>query len=401
MNRVIRHIAAWVLGYACLSGAVVAAPSAEFALHFGVHFDARSHTVEATIEVDQSRQVVDFMDLNAPLDRFRAFRGDGQWTRRGDRLVWIPPRKGGKLHYTYTVDRQRDSGEYDARFTDQWALLRLDRVFPGARMRTSKRAQVTSTLRLSGPKGWAIETRYGKWLGKTHTLPAESGARYRRPTGWMMAGEIGIRRDTLAGRAVAVAGPVGQAVRRQDLLAFLAWTLPELVAVFPDMPGNLLIVSAGDPMWRGGLSGPGSYYLHADRPLITENGTSPVLHELIHVASRRRMADGEDWLVEGLAEYYSLLFLRRSGGITQARMEKSLQAIRTVADTEKGRLANPSRGPDTARATLKLADIDRRLPGGLDAWIRSVPADRRIDCASLAAHAQRHKIPFWGCDLPD
>jgi len=376
----------------------------DVALHFKVHFDNKTRLIEATIEVDQSRSVLDFVDFRAPKTQFRDFIAGGEFERSGERIRWQPPRNGGKLRYRYFVDRKRDpnSGdrEYDARFTKDWALLRLDRLFPGARVRISKNARVTSTLRLSGPKDWAIETRYGKSLGKTHTVPAETRSRYRRPVGWMIAGDIGIRRDVLAGVNVSVAGPKGHAVRRQDLLAFLAWTLPQLVKVFPDMPADLLIVSAGDPMWRGGLSGPGSYYLHADRPLITENGTSPVLHELIHVASRRHMADGEDWLVEGLAEYYSLLFLRRSGGITEDRLDKSLTAIKTVADEEGGKLANPSRGADTARATVKLAELDRRLPGGLDAWIRSVPKGSRIDCASLDAFAKKHKVAFWSCELP-
>jgi hypothetical protein len=348
--------------------------------------------------------VLDFIDFKAPAAQFRDFRAEGKFERTGERIRWQPPREGGKLRYRYFVDRKRDQSsgqvEYDARFTADWALLRLDRLFPGARIRISKNAEVISTLRLSGPKDWAIETRFGRSLGETHSLPPETRSRYRRPTGWMIAGDIGIRRDTIAGREVSVAGPKGHAVRRQDLLAFLAWTLPQLVKVFPDMPANLLIVSAGDPMWRGGLSGPGSYYLHADRPLITENGTSPVLHELIHVASRRRMTSGEDWLVEGLAEYYSLRLLRRSGGITEDRFNKSLAAIKTVADEEGGKLAHPSRGPDTARATIKLADLDRRIPGGLDAWIRSVPKGVRIDCASLADFANKHKVAFWGCDLP-
>ena len=57
------------------------------------------------------------------------------------------------------------------------------------------------------------------------------------------------------------------------LLAFLRWNLPALVDIFPDFPERVLVVSAGDPMWRGGLSGPGSLYIHAERPLISGNGT--------------------------------------------------------------------------------------------------------------------------------
>lgn len=400
VKRLFKRLVVTLAWVSVLPAMALADSSDRFGLNFGVHFNQREQLIEATIDVDQSRSVLDFIDFKAPEDRFSAFKAEGRFERTGERVRWHPPRKGGKLRYRYTVDRPRGEG-FDAKFEKDWTLFRLDRLFPGARVRTSKGSEVNATLRLSGPKGWAIESRYGKWLGKTHTLPVESRSSYRRPTGWVMAGEIGIRRDVLAAREVAVAGPVGQAVRRQDMLAFLAWTLPELVRVFPDMPKNLLIVSAGDPMWRGGLSGPGSYYLHAERPLITENGTSPVLHELIHVASRRRMADGEDWLVEGLAEYYSLLFLRRSGGITEDRFNKSLDAITKVANEGKGKLRDPSRGPDTARAAVKIADLDRRLPGGLDAWIASVPKGKKIDCASLAEYAKRHGTAFWGCTLAD
>ena len=42
-------------------------------------------------------------------------------------------------------------------------------------------------------------------------------------------------------------------VHLPDILAFLRWTLPALVDVFPNFPQRLLIVSAAKDMWRGGL----------------------------------------------------------------------------------------------------------------------------------------------------
>ena len=50
------------------------------------------------------------------------------------------------------------------------------------------------------------------------------------------------------------------------------------------------------------MSGPGSLYVHADRPMISENGTSTMLHELVHVAMGVSGSAHDDWLVEGLAE---------------------------------------------------------------------------------------------------
>ena len=380
-----------------LAAGLVQAGEDDYALHFGVHFNVKKKVVEARLRVEQSKTAIDYVDFAAPAEHFSQFKGDGKITQGKGRVRWTIPRSGGELRWVYSVDRKRGSG-YDARFTDNWALLRLDRVFPGARTRTNKSANVTATLELSGPKHWAIETRYGKWLGQKHSLPATT-SRYLRPDGWMIAGELGIRRDEIAGRQVAIAAPMGYSIRRLDTLAYLAVNLPHLVRVFPDMPPNLLIVSAGSPMWRGGLSGPGSLFLHADRPLISENGTSPILHELVHVASRSRMADGEDWLVEGLAEYYAMVFLKRSGGLTPMRFDKGINWLRDWANREGGKLSHPSRGPDTARAVVKLAELDQRLPGGLDAWIASVPRDKKIDCASLARFAAKSKTVFWGCGV--
>jgi len=370
----------------------------DYVLHFSAHFNVREQVVEARLRVDQSKTAIDYIDFAAPAEHFDHFKGDGKVKLTKGRVLWTIPKTGGELRWDYTVESKRGSG-YDALFTDKWALLRLDSVFPGARNRTNKKANVTATLELSGPKHWAIDTRYGRWLGRQHVLPVDSDTRYLRPSGWIIAGELGIRRDDIAGRKVAIAAPMGEDIRRLDTLAYLSWTLPELVKVFPDLPPKVLIVSAGKPMWRGGLSGPGSLFLHADRPLISENRTSPILHELVHVASRGRMADGEDWLVEGLAEYYAMVFLKRSGGITQRRFDEAINWQRDWANREGGKLSEPSRGPNTARAVVKLAELDQRLPGGLDAWIASVPPDRKTDCESLARFAEKTKTVFWGCDI--
>jgi hypothetical protein len=50
---------------------------------------------------------------------------------------------------------------------------------------------------------------------------------------------------------------VGDSARRQDMLDVSESSHCRASRkIFPDLPPRLLIVSAGDPMWRGGLSGP-------------------------------------------------------------------------------------------------------------------------------------------------
>jgi predicted metalloprotease with PDZ domain len=127
------------------------------------------------------------------------------------------------------------------------------------------------------------------------------------------------------------------------------------------LPSKLLIVSAGDPMWRGGLSGPRSLFLHADRPLISENGTSTLTHELTHVITRIRGADGDDWIAEGMAEYYSIELLRRASLLSPARADKAQAWMVNHGRNVKTLTRNRSYGPRTARAVQLFAELDAEI----------------------------------------
>ncbi|MEJ8569312.1 hypothetical protein [Elongatibacter sediminis] len=340
-------------------------------VRFSAQFEPDTGFAMASITVDQDEHQLMLMDLAAPAGRFTDFTGDGKITRDGRRLVWKVPASGGRLSYRVQVDHRRGS-RYDARLAPDWAVLRLGDLFPPARTVTMDGAESVSTLTLRGPKKWTFETRYGPVRGP---LPVPNKTRrFDRPTGWLAAGRQGIRRETIAERRVVVAGPLNQGVRRLDILTFLRWTLPRLVRIFPAFPQQVLIVSAADEMWRGALSGPDSLYLHADRPLVSENGTSTLLHELVHVGARASTRGADDWIVEGLAEFYSLEILRRSGGLSQARYQQAFERLERWAKRENGRLTSPSSGPDTARATLLFRALDEELndaeAGGLDAVAR-------------------------------
>ena len=138
--------------------------------------------------------------------------------------------------------------------------------------------------------------------------------------------------------------------RSNDVLAFVRWTLPPLVQIFPQFPERLLIVSGPDSMWRGGLSGSGSIYLHADRPLISQNGTSTPLHEMVHVASGLHGSGGADWIVEGIAEYYSLDVLHRSNTISDQRCQASFDTLAKWSAGNKCVATDRSEGAQTAYA---------------------------------------------------
>ena len=339
------------------------AQAAESSRPYDVGYHARflpdQGYVEGRLEVSQPLARLIQLDFNAPEPRYSHFTGDGEITRNGERLIWEVPREGGELRYRVLVDHQR-SGAYDARLTRDWAIARLDDLLPPARVRSRVGSHSEARLYLEGPQDWSFETRYGA-VDEDGVTVDTAGRRFDRPLGWLAAGDLGIRRTRIADRRIAIAGPKGQGFRRMDLLTFLRWTLPEFTRIAPSLPERLVIVAGSEDMWRGGLSGPGSLYLHPSRPLVSGNATSTLLHELMHVAMQEPPENGADWIVEGLAEYYSLVVLLRSGGISGRRFQRSLDGLEAWAREKDGRLADPSTGADSARAVLLFRDLDLEL----------------------------------------
>jgi predicted metalloprotease with PDZ domain len=160
---------------------------------------------------------------------------------------------------------------------------------------------------------------------------------------------------------VIVAGPLNESVRRLDMLALLNWNLPKARRLVPDMPKRILVVSAGDPMFRGGLSGPNSLFIHADRPLLSENGSSTLVHELVHVATRLEGEKGADWIVEGIAEYYSLKLLWRSGTLDDHRYKQTFRKYEMWAEEADRLDVEIARGPITARAVGIMRKLDHEI----------------------------------------
>ncbi|MEZ5504358.1 MAG: hypothetical protein R3E50_17485, partial [Halioglobus sp.] len=274
--------------------------------------------------------------------------------------------------------------------------------------RAVKGATSSATLKLSAPKGWAIETPYGRGVGQVLDV-SNPQRRFDRPLGWMIAGKLGVRRDTVGERIVSVASPLGSELRSNDVLAFVRWTLPSLLDIFPAFPERLLIVSGPPEMWRGGLSGVGSLYLHGDRPLISGNRTSPMLHELFHVASRLHGRDGADWIVEGLAEYYSLKLLQRAGGISERRYNEAFATLAQWSGDTPCVATDYSQGKQTARAVLVMRSLDSEIQAGthekssLDTVVRMlVHANKPVTNADFRAAATQllQEVPRALADCP-
>lgn len=290
------------------------------------------------------------------------FKADGQWTQDSPAQgTWQPGKGKSSLTYRVRINHECSTGRFDARITKDWALLRGDDLVPAVKLRQEDQTQLVSRLQFDLPKGWkSVETGWPR-IGKNKFRIDNPLRKFDRPTGWIVAGKVGTRRAQLGQTDVAIAAPVGEGMRRMDVMTLLTFVWPQVQAVFPRDPAKLLIVGTGDPMWRGGLSATNSYYMHSNRPLVSENGTSSLVHELVHVFSRIRARDRSDWITEGLAEYYAIELMRRAGGISEERYQKIREQMISWSKPVKSLRTDNSKGPVTARAVLLLQELDREI----------------------------------------
>lgn len=350
---------------ACQVAAAAAGDEPEYRVSYEARIVPSTKTASVKITIDQSRSELLLLRFQIDPARHRAFAGDGEVVVSEGTVEWKPPTTGGTLRYDFLIDQLRDAGSYDARCAADWAIFRGDDLVPPAAATTQVGARSNARLRIRAPEGWSVVTRYAPAGGSVELT--EAGRRFVRPTGWIIAGRgMGVLRERIAGTRVTVAAPAGQGVRRLDILALLRWTLPRLDDVLGSAPERLLVVGAGDPMWRGGLSGPSSLFIHADRPLITPDTTSPILHEVLHAVLRLKAAPGDDWIVEGLAEYYGLELLVRSKTISRSRYERALEELAEDGKAARSLSTDHASGAVTNRAVTVLHALDDEIRSASD-----------------------------------
>lgn len=397
MNKFLSSLA----GLRALALALLLLPSlalaerTEYGVDYLVRFLPAKGQAEVSIRLTPGTGEVRRLRLRMPEDRYSNIRGDGEVSRKGDLVTWLPPRgEPARLRYVHTIDHKRRDGGFDARITDDWVLMRGDDLVPPASVLATKGADSRARLRFQLPKGWTnVDTPYKRSRDGKSYVVVNPERNFDRPTGWIIAGDVGTRREQFDNIEISVAGPKGDEVRRNDMLAFFNVLVPEFENLYGKLPLKVLIVSAGDPMWRGGLSGPRSLYLHADRPVISENGTSTLVHELTHVFTRLRGADGDDWITEAVAEYYSIELMRRAGLLSEARADKAQEWMANHGRKVTTLTSDRSYGPRTARGVQLLRELDaeiRKASKGkhsLDDLIRAVLPLREVSREDLREHA--------------
>ncbi len=331
-------------------------------LDYHVRFLPQSDQAEVRLTLEAGEAVSSLSFNLGDKGYYSDFKADGKWLQKTPgRGTWQPASGKASLSYRVRISHPRESGSFDARMTADWALLRGDDLVPSAQLKQKNATELVSRIEFELPKGWkSVETGWPR-IGKNRFRIDNPSRRFDRPTGWILAGKIGTRRSKLGETEVTIAAPIGAGMRRMDILTLLTFVWPEVQAVFPRDPGKLLVVGAGNPMWRGGLSAANSLFMHADRPLVSENGTSPLVHELVHVFSRIRDTDKSDWISEGLAEYYAIELVRRVGGMSEERYQAVCANLSKWSSQVSSLRSESASGATTARAVLLLQELDREI----------------------------------------
>lgn len=337
-----------------------------YELKYQVAFDPSKQGASVTINVDKG-ELLKHVRFSNTRGIYSNIRANGKLTLKDKQVIWDLPRGSAQLSFFVVLTNMRDPGKYDALVTKDWAIFRGDDLIPPVYIDTGEvmGSYANATMEVVLPEGWdSIETGWPRKKGNTFTID-NPDRRFDRPTGWMIAGKVGTRRVSVSKTSIAVSAPKGESFKRMDSLTFFNFVWPEVHSAFKKTPKKLLVVGAGDPMWRGGLSASNSLFLHADRPLVSENGTSPLLHELTHMVTRISGASttktNDDWIAEGLAEFYSFELLYRANGMTKSRRSKIIKNLDKWGTEVKHLRKSKSTGPVTARAVVLLDELDKEI----------------------------------------
>ena len=207
-------------------------------LDYHIKLLPQSQQAEVRVSLSQGAAV---RSLNFDLGRdgdYSDFKADGQWQVTGNRGLWQPSADKASLTYRVRLAHARKPGVYDTRITPGWALLRGEDLVPAARLDQQDGIELVSRLLFELPTGWkSVETAWPR-IGQNKFRIDNVSRLFDRPTGWMLAGNLGSRRLRLGETDVTVASPKGQGMRRMDVLTLLTLSGPRWRPPSRAIPAN-------------------------------------------------------------------------------------------------------------------------------------------------------------------
>ncbi len=304
------------------------------------------------------------LTLRFPASRLKALHGSGTFRPIAGGVLWEPG--GPYAHLTYQIDIAHvrgQHGRYDSYAGRDWVVTRAHDLFPRIDIvsdpeHPAPKSRARLIFRL--PPGWRSAAALTT-LGPDVYRLDEPGKILDRPRGWFALGKFTLHRQEIASTMVQVGCMPGSALHAPELFHFLGGGLPALQKLLLADPQTLLLVSAPDPMWHGGISAEHSFYMHAGRPLRTPDKTSPWLHEIFHVLQPYKPAADADWIEEGLAEFYSLELQRRAGLLDSADYTRALGYFERFGQWHVDLTQQQDNAATNNSAPLVMYAIDQRI----------------------------------------
>jgi hypothetical protein len=372
-----RCLASWIAIAGCLLSAPgQAGTKGTFAIDYVVTVSA-DDTKTAQIRWELSGiDEIDDLRLRFPSDRFDGFAGSGVLEQSAGYVRWVPGGPYAHLSYRVRIDHRRGRQQrYDSYAATDWIVTRARDLFPRTLVNYTPRGKQAPKSRarliFHLPDGWHSVTPHEP-AGADTFLLSEPGKVLDRPRGWFALGRLDVSRQEIADAMVLVARAPGSTLDTAGLFRLYDRTLPLLRRLLPQPSDRILVVSAPDPMWHGGVSGAGSFFLHGDRPLRTPDKTSPYLHEMFHVLQPFKPAADADWIEEGLAEYYSIELQRRTGLLDATDFMHGLEYLQRYGLWRVDLTKQQDNAATNNSAPLIMYALDRRIQ-------RATAGNRRLD----------------------
>lgn len=321
--------------------------------NFSIHYQVRvskSNPLQPRVSVDlRGADEVTAITSMLTENRYLRFNGDGQITQIGTDILWKPKGLFSTLNYDVMVPHERRKGVYDSYGKKDWVITRTSDLFPRKRITYGKPAKSYTTVGFELPEGWDVVSAMPK-VDETSFRAPLTDASYDWPTGWLIYGKVAMTIIKAEDARITLAYPEAfvRASKRSDAervakrKKYLDWfnakirqadeiyskVIPLMTKFLPRYAKSFLIIMGKDPMWHGGLSGEDSLYIHRGVPNISKDNTSTLVHEYFHVcAGFTKDPRDAEWIVEGLAEYFSIRLLYEAGILNLEKFREGIDML--------------------------------------------------------------------------
>ncbi|MEM8546884.1 MAG: hypothetical protein AAGF46_01855, partial [Pseudomonadota bacterium] len=187
---------------------------AEKARRYELDYDISIDGDAATVRLDVRQPAGELKRITLVGDLARSIHSStGLLSKTTKGVEWQVPATGGQLTWETRIDHLRQSGSRDAGVNERWGLFRAEDLIPPIASVTALGADASTRLRLQVPKDWSVVTPYRRGTDGWHAVE-DSDRRFDKPDGWILIGDIGVRRDVIAGTETAIAAPRGAGARR-------------------------------------------------------------------------------------------------------------------------------------------------------------------------------------------